>query len=234
MKNTIRALHQRGTEAYDKNDYEAAITQRTEPDAINPRMADVLNRLGIMHSLKGDLHKAVIYLQRSVTLNPTYTEAALNLTITYNDLGETEKAHEVFDRLSAAQNVKEGELDPFAAGKLANEHFRIGNIYLEFNRLDDAIAEYQKAIGLRDGLADVQTKLGSALREKGEFEEAISVLREAVVANPRYGAAWVVLGLAYYSKGDHRDARETWQHALTEVPDLKEATTLLKLYEHEE
>ena len=234
MKNTIRELHLRGMEAYDRHDYDEAITLLTELDTVNPRMADVLNRLGIMHSLKGDLHKAVIYLQRSVSLNPTYTEAALNLTITYNDLGETEKAHEVFDRLSEAQNVKEGELDPFAAGKLANEHFRIGNIYLELNRLDDAIEEYQKACGLREGLADVQTKLGSALREKGRHDEAISILREAVVANPRYGAAWVELGLAYYSKGDHADACETWQHALTEVPDLKEATTLLKLYEHKE
>ncbi|KKL15344.1 hypothetical protein LCGC14_2506530 [marine sediment metagenome] len=144
MKNTIRELHLRGMEAYDRHDYDEAITLLTELDTVNPRMADVLNRLGIMHSLKGDLHKAVIYLQRSVSLNPAYTEAALNLTITYNDLGETEKAHEVFDRLSEAQNVKEGELDPFAAGKLANEHFRIGNMYLELNRLDDAIEEYQK------------------------------------------------------------------------------------------
>lgn len=234
LQNTIKELHQRGVEAYDRRDYEEAITLLTELDTINPRMADVLNRLGIMFSLKGDLHKAVIYLQRAVSLNPAYTEAALNLTITYNELGETDKAYEVFTRLSEAQNTKEGDLDPFAAGKLANEHYRIGNIYFEFNRLDDAIVEYNKALSLRDDLADVQTKLGSALREKGQYEDAIAVLRKAVVSNPRFGSAWVELGLAYYSMGKHADARETWQHALTEVPDLKEANTLLKLYEHKE
>ncbi len=234
LRNKIRELHQRGVEAYDRGDYSVALGLLEELDSINPRMADVLNRLGIISNMDDDLKSAVEYLQRAVALNPSYTEAALNLTITYNELGEMDKAYEIFNRLSNAGNIKEGELDPYAAGKIANEHYRVGKIYLQFNRLDEAIEEFRKALKLRSGLADVQTKLGTALRENGDADGAITVLEEAVKTNPKYGAAWVQLGLAYYSLGNHPQANETWQRALKELPDLKEASTLLKLYEQEE
>ena len=234
LRNKIRELHQHGVEAYERGDYDVALSLLKELDAISPRMADVLNRLGIICNMNDDLKSAVEYLQRAVALNPTYTEAALNLTITYNELGETDKAYEIFNRLSTAGNLKEGELDPYAAGKIANEHYRVGKIYLQFNRLDDAIHEFRKALKLRSGLADVQARLGTALRENGDAEGAVTVLEEAVETNPKYGAAWIQLGLAYYSLGNHPQALDTWQRALKEIPDLKEAATLLKLYEQEE
>jgi tetratricopeptide (TPR) repeat protein len=234
LGNKIKELHHRGMDAYEQGDYEVARTLLKEVITLNPRMADVLNKLGVMASLDGNLYEAVEYLQRAVALNPTYSEAALNLTITFNELGESDKAYEVFANLSSAQNLKEGELDPFAAGKLANEHYRIGNIYMEFNRLPQAIEEFRKALSLRDGLSDVQTKLGTALRESGQPEEAITVLKKALETNQHYGHAWVQLGLAYYGMGLHTDARNVWLEALEKVPDLKEVQTLLNIYEHEE
>jgi tetratricopeptide (TPR) repeat protein len=230
----IKDLYHRGVEAYDRSNYEEARSILKDLDALNPRMADVLNRLGIMASMAGSLHEAVEYFQRAVNLNPSYTEAALNLTITYNEMGETEKAGEVFQRMSSVQNVEEGQLDPFAAGKLANEHFKIGNIYLEFNRLDEAIHEYRKALELRENLPDVQAKLGTALREKGENEEAVEVLLRAIELNQYYGPAWVELGLAYNALGQRAEARDTWTQALEINSDLREAKTLLKLYGQEE
>lgn len=234
LENKIKELYHHGVEAYDRGDYEEARSVLKELDAINPRMADVLNRLGIMANMNGKLHEAVEYLQRAVALNPAYTEAALNLTITYNEMGETEKAYEIFHMLNSAQKVETGQLDPFAAGKLANEHFKIGNIYLQFNRLDDAIHEFRKAVRLRDNLPDVQTKLGTALREKGELDEAVRVFKRAIELNQHYGPAWVELGLAYYSLGRHEDARKTWERSLEKNPDLREAKTLLRLYERGE
>ena len=47
-----------------------------------------------MH-MKGELRKASAHFEKALEINPRYTEASLNLAITYNDLGEFKKAQEV-------------------------------------------------------------------------------------------------------------------------------------------
>ena len=230
----IKELYQSGLDSYDRGDYDQARIDLREVDALNPRMADVLNRLGIIANMGGNLHEAVEYFQRAVALNPNYTEAALNLTITYNEMGETDRAYEIFHRISSSEGVLQGKLDPFAAGKLANEHFRVGNIYLQFNLQDEAIEEYRKALNLKGDLPDVLTKLGSAQREKGQMEEAVANLERAIEINPYYGTASVELGLAYYSLGRRKEACDVWEAALKLDPELKGAKTLFKLYRPEE
>ncbi len=199
-----------------------------------PTYADVLNKLGFIENLKGNLEEAVKYFQRAITINPRYTEASLNLAITYNELGEFKKAEEVMAMAAQIARDKKGKLDHFVAGKLANEHYRIGNIYLDFGLYDDAIEEYRKALELYPELPDVHTKLGVALRNKGEFEEAIVHFNKAKEINPTYSAAWVQLGLTYYMKGLTGLAVEEWEKALKENPGLKEAEAYLRFIKKEE
>jgi tetratricopeptide (TPR) repeat protein len=99
---------------------------------------------------------------------------------------------------------------------------------------DEAIEEYQKAIRLYPKLADVHTKLGIALRNKGKTEEAIVHFVKAKVINQNYAPAWVQLGLSYYMEGLTGLAFEEWQKALENNPNLKEAENYLKLLKKEE
>ena len=229
ISDKIKELHHQGLEAYDRNDLDVARKFFKELDALNPRMADVLNRLGIIANMAGDLDEAVEYFQRAVAINPSYTEAALNLTITYNELGETEKALQEVERLSKATGVTEGNLDPFVAGKIANEHFKLGNLYMDFNRIDDAMAEYRKALGLKSALADVRTSLAEALRRKGQFDDALSELHSVLDDNKHYAPAWVQLGLTFQMMGNEAKALDVWKTALKYNPDLKEARSFLKI-----
>jgi tetratricopeptide (TPR) repeat protein len=201
---------------------------------LNPRYADVHNMLGIIENLNGNLREAAEHFEAALELNPRYTEVSLNLAVTYNDLGEFKKAEEVFSMAAQIAHPDPEAIDPFIAGKLANEHFRVGNIYLEFNMNDEAIEEYRKAIKLYPKLSDVHTKLGIALRNKGLVEEAIVHFVKAKVINPNYGPAWVQLGLSYYMSGLSGLAFEEWEKALEFNPSLKEAETYLKLLRKEE
>jgi len=183
---------------------------------------------------EGKYSEAEPLLREVIRVNPRYTEAALNLAITYNDLGEFKKAQEVFTVAAQIAHPDPNVIDSFIAGKLANEHYRVGNIYLEFNMNDEAIEEYQKAVKLYPKLADVHTKLGIALRNKGKVEEAIVHFVKAKVINPNYGPAWIQLGLSYYMEGLSGLAFEEWQKALEYNPNLKEAENYLKLLKKEE
>jgi tetratricopeptide (TPR) repeat protein len=226
----LKELYARGTELFEKGNYAEAERLLKEVIEKNSGYVDVLNKLGVMASLAGRCEEAAEHFRRALALNPCYMEAALNLTITYNDMGELEKAEEVFRAATKKVTAVRGTLEQYAAGKLANEHYKIGNIYLDNTLYGEAAEEYRKALRLRPDLPDVHTKLGIALRESGRFDEAIEEFIKAKESNPHYGPAWVQLGLLYYIKGHTGLAFEEWERALEENPGLKEARTFLQLF----
>ncbi|NOX20305.1 MAG: tetratricopeptide repeat protein [Nitrospirae bacterium] len=234
MQDELTEIYEEAKRLFEEGKYDEAEPLLKTIIEQKPTYADVLNKLGFIENLKGNLREAARYFERAVTINPRYTEASLNLAITYNELGEFKKAEEVMAMAAQAANDKQGKLDPFVAGKLANEHFRIGNIYLDFGMYDEAITEYRKALDLSPDLPDVHTKLGVALRNKGEYEEAILHFNRAKEINPGYPAAWIQLGLTYYMKGLTGLAIEEWEKALMENPGLKEAKAYLRFIKKEE
>lgn len=234
MDANLKELYDRGGELYNEGKYSEAEGLLREVNRLNPNYADVLNKLGVMASIKGDNEQAVLYFKRALELNPAYTEASLNLAITYNDMGDFEGAKDVFEIASTIASSAPGKLDPFAAGKLANEHYKIGNLYLDFGMFDEAMDEYMKALKLRPTLADVHTKLGIALRSKDRFEDAIVHFTKAKESNPHYGPAWVQLGLTYHMRGLTGLAHQEWEKALEINPDLREAKAYLNLLKKSE
>lgn len=234
MSYTLNELYDLGKKLFDEGKLWEAEPLLKDVISMNPRYADVHNKLGIIYNLQGNLRKAAECFENALEINPRYTEASLNLAVTYNDLGEFKKAQEVFSMAAQIAHPDPDALDPFIAGKLANEHFKLGNMYLEFNMNDEAITEYRKAIKLHPRLPDIHTKLGVALRNKGLIEEAIVHFSQAKAINPKYGPAWVQLGLSYYMKGLAGLAFEEWEEALLKVPGLKEAENYLRLLKKEE
>ena len=65
----------------------------------------------------------------ALRINPAYTEAALNLVVTCNDLGKYAEAKAVYEQAMATSKRAPRELDPFAKGKIANMHAEIGAAY---------------------------------------------------------------------------------------------------------
>lgn len=234
MDEHLQELYELGKKLFDEAKYSEAEPILREVIRNSPRYADVQNKLGVISNLNGDLKAAAGHFEKALELNPRYTEASLNLAVTYNDLGEFKRAQEVFTVAAQIAHPDPNMIDPYIAGKLANEHFKLGNMYLEFNMNDEAIGEYQKAVKLHPKLADVHTKLGIALRNKGKTEEAIVHFVKAKVINQGYGPAWVQLGLSYYMEGLTGLAFEEWQKALEINPNLKEAENYLKLLKKEE
>ncbi|RMG71061.1 MAG: tetratricopeptide repeat protein [Nitrospirae bacterium] len=234
MTEALTEIYEEAKRLFEEGKYDEAEPLLKTIIQERPTYADVLNKLGFIENLKGNLKEAVKYFERAVTINPRYTEASLNLAITYNELGEFKKAEEVMAMAAQVAQDRRGKLDHFVSGKLANEHYRIGNIYLDFGLYDDAIQEYRKALELYPDLPDVHTKLGIALRNKGEFEEAIVHFNKAKEINPGYPAAWIQLGLTYYMKGLTGLAIEEWERALKENPGLKEAEAYLRFIKKEE
>jgi len=228
----LKDLYSDGVDCFNEGNYIKAEGLLKEVIRNKPELADVHNKLGVISNLGGNLEDAAEHFRKSVEINPSYTEAALNLAITLNELGRTDEATGVFEKLNNNIKDKSTGLDPFAAGKLANEHFKVGSLYQEFGLYIEAVEEYRKALKLKP-MADVQTKLGVALRDHGDMEGAARELKHAIETNPNYSPAIVQLGLTCHLMGRSEEAFALWEEALAKNPDLKEPRSFLKMFRKE-
>jgi tetratricopeptide (TPR) repeat protein len=188
----------------------------------NPDFADVCNRLGQIYYQKGDYSRAREFLEKAVQLNPDYTEASLNLAITLNEMKQYGRAKEIIEQAQTRATRKRTALEPFIAGKLANKHKEIGDIYREMSMFVESIDEYRKALNLSPGFPDIQVKLAVTLREIGMTDEALDILTRAIEQRPDYLDARIQLG-TYFSRGFLERAKEQWELALETDPSHTKA-----------
>jgi tetratricopeptide (TPR) repeat protein len=231
MQARLDELYKNGVEAFDKGDYGQAERCFKQILTEKPNFADILNKMGIIYNQTNRLELAIKAFEKAIEMNPGYTEASLNLAITYSDLGQYEKSRQVFENAARFSEQRgksaQSSIDPFVRGKLADEHKRVGRIYYEMRMLDEAIDEYKKALRLSPNFADIITHLGIAFRDKGSYDEAIAEFNRAKLTNPRYIPARLHLGITYYSQGFYGLAEEEWREALVFDPDNSAIRTYL-------
>jgi tetratricopeptide (TPR) repeat protein len=184
----------------------------------------------IAHS-RGNFLVAERHFERALEINPGYTEAALNLAVTYNDRGKYEKAREVYGRIKVGPSGTAQGLDPFARGKIANMHADLGQAYQDAGLVREAITEYEKATALCPDFADLQTKLGALLREIHDLAGARAHYELALQAKPAYVPARLQLGVILLALGDAAAAEGHWREVVAIEPDNSQAKMYLRMLE---
>jgi tetratricopeptide (TPR) repeat protein len=225
MDEHIRQLLLLGREHYSKGEYDQAALLLGQVVDRTDRFADVFDMLGVIAHGRGDLGQARQYFEKAVSLNPIYTEAQLNLMVTLNDLGEYERARQIY---SGIRNRGTGgrDIDPFAKGKIANMHAELSQAYQDLGMMLEAITELEKAITLCPAFADLRTRLGILYRDAGDPSRAKEQFEAARSANPRFLQARILLGVLHLSAGEHDQAITE----LTEVLALDPGNKAAQMY----
>ncbi len=180
--------------------------------------------LGVIAHSRSNFLAAEQHFERALAINPGYTEAALNLAVTYNDRGKYEAARDVYKRIRGKPTGEKEGLDPFARGKLANMHADIAQAYGELGLPRDAVLELEKAVALCPTFSDLRTKLGHLLRELNDFPRAREHYEAAVASRPGYVPARIALGVTLLSLGELDGAEYHWRKVLeteAENPQVK-------------
>lgn len=229
MDDRTRENLTRGREHYAAREYGKAEPFLAEIAEGSLEFADVYDMLGVIYHQQGRLADAEGMFKRALKLNPNYTEAALNLAVTFNDLGKYSEAKEIYARAMSASKSAPKQMDPFARGKIANMHAEVGSAYHDVGQYVDAIREYEKALNLCPGFHDIRTRLGNTLREMGSLVAAARELERVRHDNPKYIPARVNLGVTYYSMGRRADALSEWQQILAIEPTNRSAAMYISM-----
>lgn len=231
MNERVKQLLVLGREHYTKREYDKAEQMLRMVLDEEDRYADVHDMLGVIAHSRGNFLVAERHFERALEINPAYTEAALNLAVTYNDRGKYEKAREVYGRIKVGPPGTHQGLDPFARGKIANMHAEIAQAYQDAGLLRDAIVEYEKATALCPHFADLQTKLGMLLREVNDLAGARARYEAALEAKPTYVPARLQLGVVLLALDDANGAEEQWRQVASVDPDNSQAKMYLRMLE---
>ncbi len=219
-----------GREHYQKGEYDRAEHVLGQVLEKTDHYADVHNMLGFILHSRGDFVAAERHFERAVELNPGYTEALLNLAVTYNDLGKYEASRQVYARIKKAEG-QSGIFDSFARGKIANMHADLAAAYIDVGCRDDAIVELKKAVALCPTFPDLWTRLGTIYRDMGNLAFAREAYETAVKTAPRYVQARILLGVTLLTQGSQDEAMAAWREVIAIEPENKSAKMYLRMAE---
>jgi tetratricopeptide (TPR) repeat protein len=93
-----------------------------------------------------------------------------------------------------------------AAPSSAIAHNKLGTVYVDLERWDDAFSEFSKAAQLDPRHAPAHSNLGNVYRERARLDEAVACYQRAIAADPDYWVAHQNLGVVYKQQGRIADA----------------------------
>jgi len=221
------ALYQRGRDAFARGDLAEAERCLLPVLASHRDYADLYAILGAIYHDKGKFVEAIKLFAKALQINPAFTEAKVNLMVLFQDLGRYDRSKGIFRELQQGADALPQSPDPLSKNRLANLHAVTGDMYFAVELLDLAVREYEQALELRPGFADIRLKLSRALLAGGKFELAEVQCRSCLSARPEDNHARVFLGSILMAQGRKAQALDAWRQVLTLEPEHEDAARLL-------
>ena len=180
---------------------------------------------------RGEIGKAIKAFRKAIELNPNHTDASVCLSVLYNDIGHYEDAKKIFQKTD--QRVKnspvEGIEDEHIKKKFSLKHYELAELYLSYNRTEEALFEYNKSIALDEKNLEARVKVAKVYAKKKFISKAFDELKRLKNEHPDYIPARIYLGVLYYGCGKVLEAQAEWQKILARVPGHPEAAMYLNL-----
>lgn len=217
-------------EFYNKKDYKNSLSVLNEIIEADTRSSEAFFMLGNIFHMKGMIGKAIKAFNKVIEIDPNNTEASISLSVLYNDIGKYEKAKDIFDKANENLNKDtESFQDPHINKKFSLKHFELAEMYFSYNRYEEALFEYNKAIALDPKNLEIRIKIAKVYSKKGFKTKALEELKSLKSENPNYLQARIALGLLQFGNGNVLEAQTEWYNVLNLDPYNKEAKMYLDL-----
>jgi tetratricopeptide (TPR) repeat protein len=196
---------------------------------LRPEDADAHYFQGVIAYFQGQMSQTVEHLRRCLSIDPKHTDAAICLSVLYNDVGKYDDAKQVFEQANQSVLHKRIGDDLAIDKKFAVKHLELADLYFRYRRYNEAIEEYGKAILLDPESLDIRIRRAKAFAKKGFVPRAMQELQQLKLEQPRFTAARIQLGLLHYSQGNLLDAELEWEGVLEVDSSHREAKAYLAM-----
>ncbi|WPU65299.1 tetratricopeptide repeat protein [Peredibacter starrii] len=224
-------LLKKAKDAFQKNDLKTASLFLNEIIEQNPNATEAFFYLANVFHVRGELGKAIKAFSRVLELDPHHTDAAISLSVIYNDIGKYEEAKAIFEKANnqVKNTQQQGLSDPHLNKKFSLKHYELAEMYASYGRVDEALFEYNKAITLDPDNLEIRIKVAKTYTKKGFTSKAFEELKRLKNEQPGYMPARIALGLLFYGNGNIIEAQAEWQNVLSREPNHPEATMYISL-----
>ena len=180
---------------------------------------EIHQMLATIYYDKGQFNKAIRTFKRALEIDPTYTDASIGLSIVLNDLGRYEEGQKTFEEAQKLLKRQAGQLDSYAAEKIASKHEEIADLYFQYKQYPAAIEQLIKAKTLSQRKVEIGMRLADCFIKASQHEQAIKELRQLVRDYPQYVPARLKIAEALYNSGRVADAVMEWERILLRDPE---------------
>jgi len=202
---TPEGAYEAGVAYLRVNHLEKALRMFDRALGLNPDHADALNGRGVVLTHQGQYDEALDLYNRALLLSED-NGIRMNIALTYYLKGEREQADRLFEKVKAL-DANYGELFDFLAGVGdAQEYYEIGANYLRQLRLEQALEQFELALGADPQYADALNGKGVVLTRKGQHAEARALFEQAAALAPDQPGFRLNVALAYHLQGDRAKA----------------------------
>ncbi len=153
---------------------------------------------GLEYYQKGyeqNYRKAAELLEKALQIDPTYSQAAFYLGLTYNAMYDQEKAQQYYRKAI--------EIDP----DYLEAHANYGGMLLDVGNVDEAVRQFNIVLQRDPNHAVALTLLSQAYRLKELYPQSIEAARKAIQLTPKNGEPHLWLADSLRLSGKYADAK---------------------------
>lgn len=218
---------------YNQGEYKKSKAHLRDIIDIDKKNVDAFFYLANIFHINGEIGKAIKAFNKVLLLDPSHTDAAISLSVLYNDIGHYEEASSVFQK--AEERVKtrgpNSDLmdDLHINKKFALKHTEIADLYLTYNRFDEALFEYNKVVALDPSNLEARINVAKVYAKKGFISKSFDELKKLKAEEPEFMPARVALGVLYCGSGKILEAQSEWERVISKDPLNQDAGMYLNL-----
>ena len=217
----VRTLDALAQALLTDNQLDEAMKQFKKLAAADPEEPGPLVHISEIQLKQGNYTDALATIKKARTIDPTNLEAGYNEAMLYDVLGQFDQAAKAYQHMVDLTSHANGA---YTSEEKNNRGFflqRLGAVYVEQNKIDEAVAAYQKMIDM-GGDDAVRGYEGQAEAYQGAHEpdKAIEALRSGLAAHPKNTDLKLILAGALADQGGAKNDPAEIDQAFAMVKEL--------------
>jgi tetratricopeptide (TPR) repeat protein len=180
---TVDALAQA---LFNNEQYDEALKQYRQLAEADPENNEPFIHISEILRRQGKYEEALASVQKALKIDPTSLEAGFNEGMLLDAMGRFDEAAQAYQSMVDVASHANGAYTDEEKNNRSIFLERLGAVYLEQNKIDLALATYQKMIDMGgDSAARGYQGQVDAWRDARQYDKAIEVSRKAVDADPK-------------------------------------------------